>query len=64
MTLMAARAFFYSVVRCPECYRRLMDVPGEPHIQTRTVEANRASGRGRVIRCGRCHSDIEVIEHR
>jgi len=63
MTCMAARAFIYSVVRCPECNRRLMDVPGEPHIETRIVDGDHASGRGRVIRCEKCARDIEVIEH-
>ena len=63
MTLMAARAFVYSVVRCPDCYRRLMDVPGDPLIQTRIVEADQASGRGRVVCCKRCSALVEVIEH-
>jgi len=64
MTLVAVRALLYSVVRCPECDRRIMDVPGDPHIETRTVDPDRASGRGRVVSCKRCSSLIEVIEHR
>ena len=73
MTLMAVRAFLYSVVRCPslvtdrhgrefECNRRLMDVPGDPMIETRTVEVDHASGTGRVIRCERCGKYVEVTE--
>ena len=72
---MAARAFIYSVVRCParvtdeqgrelDCNRRLFDVPGDPIIQARVVEPDKASGRGRVVRCEKCGRDIEVIEHR
>jgi hypothetical protein len=63
MTVMAMRAVCYSVVRCPECDRRIMDVPGKPLILTRLVDANHASGRGRVVACKRCKNLVEVIEY-
>lgn len=61
MTVVAIRAAFYSVVRCPNCSRRIMDVPGKPLILARVVES--ASGRGRVVSCKRCKSLVEVIEY-
>ena len=64
MTVVETRAVVYSIVRCPDCDRRIMDVPGEPLIQTRTVTADSASGRGRVVNCKRCNAFVEVIEHR
>ena len=64
MTLVAVRAFLYSVVRCPECNWKVMDTPGDPIIHARIVGKDKASGRGRVVFCKRCRNWIEVIEHR
>jgi len=62
MTIMAIRALVFSVVRCPECGRRIMDVPGEPLVYVRTVAKDQASGMGRIVSCKRCSSLVEVIE--
>jgi len=64
LTVAAARTVIYTIVRCPACGRRIMDVPGEPAVSTRLVDAEHASGRGRVICCParRCHELVEVIE--
>jgi len=62
MTMIGERAIVYSIVRCPKCDRRIMDVPGEPEILTRIVDEDHASGLGRVVPCKRCTSWIEVIE--
>lgn len=62
MVVIGERAILYSVVRCPSCNRRMMDVPGDPDITTRIVDNSHASGRGRVLPCKRCGSWIEVIE--
>lgn len=64
MTVMETRAVVYSEVRCPKCDRRVMDIPGKVLVQTRIVDKDRASGRGRVIVCNRCKAYVEVIEHR
>ena len=53
---------WYTVVRCPWCERRVMEVPGEPMVQVRNVGPHRASGRGRVVAC-RCGRRLEVVEH-
>jgi ribosomal protein S27E len=63
LTVTGARAIVYSVIRCPNCGRRMVDVPGEPLVSLRTVLPGRASGRGCVIRCDECKNDVEVIVH-
>ena len=62
MTVIGERAIVYSIVRCPNCDRRIMDVPGDPEIVTRIVDEMHASGLGRVVPCKRCSNQIEVIE--
>ena len=62
MTQVGTRAVLYSIVRCPYCDRRIMDVPNDPEIVVRVVSENRASGLGRVVPCKRCGNWIEVIE--
>ena len=56
-----ARSLAFSVVRCVECGRVVMDVPGWPEIELRP-EKNR-NGRGRLVTCRRCHAKTEVVEH-
>lgn len=60
----SARAIVFTDVRCPNCRRRIMSVPGTPVIDVRAVrtDADR-SGRGRVLGCKRCSTLCEVIEH-
>jgi len=62
MTTVEGRAVLYSVVRCANCGRRIMDVPGDPEIRTRIVGENNASGIGRVVPCIKCRAYTEVIE--
>ena len=66
MTIVAAREVIYSIVRCPVCDRRIMDVPGTPPIICRVVSGHKANGFGRVIKCQRknCKTFVEVIERR
>lgn len=62
MTVVDSRVVLYSVVRCPDCNRKLIEVPGDPDIRTRVVSQHHASGEGRVLHCKRCCNWIEVIE--
>lgn len=64
MTVVGTLAVIYTYVRCPNCKRRVMDVPGKPTVHVRIVDEHRASGRGRVVTCQRCKNFLEVIEHR
>jgi DNA-directed RNA polymerase subunit RPC12/RpoP len=54
----------YTDVRCPNCSRRVMSLPGRPllDIQVRRTDADR-SGRGAVVGCARCKALLEVIQH-
>jgi uncharacterized protein with PIN domain len=57
-------AVTFTDVRCPDCNRKLMAIPGSPRIERRTVKNDaERSGRGRVVSCRRCSSLVEVIEH-
>lgn len=58
-----AGAVVFSDARCL-CGRKIMAIPGIVTIEVRAVASNdRASGRGRVVSCGRCRTLCEVIEH-
>lgn len=58
------RAVVYSEARCPNCHRRVMSVPGTPHISVNAVANDDArSGRGRVVGCARCKTLCEIVEH-
>ena len=54
----------YTDVRCPQCNKWLYLRPGEINIEVRVIpRVNAASGRGRIVPCGRCTMICEVIEH-
>jgi len=54
----------YTIVRCPDCRRFLMSVPGEvPHEVRRLMSEAEGSGRGRILACQRCARLCEIIEH-
>lgn len=62
-----ARAIVFTDVRCPNCRKLVMAVPGVVIAEVRAVKDNDArSGRGRVVKCNRggCQTLCEVIEHR
>lgn len=60
----AARMMAYTVVRCPGCSLKLVDVPGRVLIEARTIESrNHACGRGFIVACKRCRDLCEVVEH-
>ncbi len=49
-------------VRCPDCNRLVMAVPGEGTIVASTVADNASrTGKGPVVSCPRCHSLVEVV---
>jgi phage FluMu protein Com len=54
----------YTDVRCPNCNRRVMSLPGVPLLDVRAhrAESDRL-GRGAVVRCERCKSLVEAIPH-
>jgi len=58
----AAAAVSYTVVRCVNCRRRVMSVPGTPRIDCREVY-KLPTGKGRTLTCPRCSVELEVIEH-
>lgn len=54
----------YTDIRCTRCQKQLYLSPGEIKIEVRIIpRANAASGRGRIVKCRRCTSLCEVIEH-
>lgn len=60
-----SRAVVYTDVRCPNCRRLVMAIPGTPLFEVRKVASNdERSGRGRVVSCHRCSTLCEVVEHR
>jgi uncharacterized protein with PIN domain len=54
----------YTDVRCPNCNRRVMSLPGRHAIRAlaHRSESDR-QGRGAVVRCERCKSLVEAIPH-
>lgn len=52
----------YTEVRCPNCNRRVLDIPGNPLLD---VRAHRSPtdrlGRGVVCKCDRCKALVEAI---
>lgn len=65
-TTTTTRAFVYSDVRCPNCTRVVMAVPGlGSNVEARTVRDSASrSGRGPVVSCKRCKSLVEVVTHK
>ena len=62
-TLTVAGAVCFTDARCV-CGRRVMAVPGRVTLEVRRVATEQdRSGRGRVIKCHRCRSLVEIIEH-
>lgn len=52
----------YTDVRCPQCNRTIMAIPGRVHVLPRIVEsAEHRSGRGPVCACKRCGALVEAI---
>jgi phage FluMu protein Com len=52
----------YTDVRCPNCARRVMSLPGRLVIDVRAhrTEVDRL-GRGAVVKCDRCKALVEAI---
>ena len=62
LSLVATRP--WTEVRCPECARRVMTIPGLVATETRRIRGDQdRSGRGRIVGCPRCCALLEVIEH-
>ena len=59
----ATVAVLYKSAHCPKCSRRLMDIPGNPQLDIRIVGDRHPSGEGRTLRCQRCKTTLEIIEH-
>ena len=52
----------YTDVRCPQCNRTVMAVPGRVQVIPRVVEsADQRSGRGPVCACKRCGALVEAV---
>lgn len=59
-----SRTSAYVAVRCPNCDRRVMDVPSGTTLEVRVARTvGERTGRGRVVTCQRCHAYVEVLEH-
>ena len=61
LTVMAP-VVVYTDARCPQCGRKIIALPGRAVPEVRAV-ARRASGRGAVVKCARCSTLCEVIQH-
>jgi hypothetical protein len=54
----------YYDVRCPNCNRRVMSLPGRPPVDTVAHRAeHERTGRGPVVSCARCKTLVEAVPH-
>ncbi len=52
----------YTDVRCPQCNRLVMQVPGRVHVLPRVASDRQdQSGRGPVCACKRCGALVEAV---
>ncbi len=60
-TLTVMRSLVYTNIYCPQCDRKISEVPGSVMPQVRRLAGTLGSGKGYVASCHRCHTLSEII---